>query len=370
MEKLRILIVQCEMHNWPSARAWSYNIHFGWEEGLRANHVEFLTIMTPWISRAKEIIAGQHFDQVWINDLVLSSARYGGEISESQLAWLATLAPVRVGLLTETIYDYSPKEYAEIPDMQRTQAEVEKCLPHLTHLVAYDEADVAEIERRWSLSCLWGPCQVVGSLIHEQVPPPTYNQAFFSGSVYCGRQDWLNHPILQKRLSRQSSPDEGTLDSKIFNILHNRYARRLMQSRLAVPFYQMYLNSVRRIRQRSYVRWLRGLQSGVAVVNLPHFVKTYTPRVIEGMAAGRPVLSWEIPNRPRNKAMFEDGKDILLFNTPDELADHIQHLQSDAVFAQKITENARRRIRQFHTVDKRVQQILEWIQTGKVPTYE
>ena len=143
-----------------------------------------------------------------------------------------------------------------------------------------------------------------------------------------------------------------------------------MRIRLAVPFYSVYLNAVRRIRKRSYVRWLRGLQSGVAVVNLPHFVKSYTPRVIEGMAAGRPVLSWEIPNRPRSKAMFEDGQEILLFNTPDELADHIQRLQSDAVLAQTITENARRRIRQFHTTDKRVRQILDWIESGKEPTYQ
>jgi transcriptional regulator with AAA-type ATPase domain len=46
-----------------------------------------------------------------------------------------------------------------------------------------------------------------------------------------------------------------------------------------------------------------------------------------------------------------------------------QRLQSDAVFAQQLTENARRRIRQFHPSDKRVQ-IMGWIQTGKEPTYQ
>lgn len=358
------------MHSWRAARAWSYNLHIGWEQGLRANQVEFLTITTPWLALAKEIIAGRTFDQVWINDLVLSSARDGGDISQTQLAMLATLAPVRVGLLTESIYDYTDSEMAELPDMQRTQAEVEKCLPHLTHVVAYDEADVAKVEYASGLPCMWSPSPVVESLIHEDVPPPTYNQAFFSGSIYRGRQAWLEHPLLQEHISRLRSPDQGTLYPQIFDRLHSRPARRLIQNPQAIPFYSVYLNAVRCIRKRSYVRWLQGLQSGVAVVNLPHFVKSYTPRVIEGMAAGRPVLSWEIPNRPRNKALFEDGKEILLFNTPEELAGHIQRLQSDTLFAQQITENARRRIRQFHTTDKRVQQILQWIQTGKEAIYQ
>ncbi|AOY80306.2 glycosyltransferase [Moorena producens JHB] len=331
--------------------------------------------MTPWISLAKEIVGEQHFDQVWINDLlwindlVISPGR-GGDISEAQLAMLATLAPVRVGLLTESVYDYTDQEMAVHPDLQRRQAVVEKFLPYLTHVVAYDEADVAKVEYGSGLPCMWSPSPVVGSLIHEDVPPPTYNQAFFSGGVHHGRQMWLKHPLLQEHFSRLSSPDQGTLYAQVFDCLHSPPVRCLIQNPLALPFYSVYLNAVRRIRKRSYIRWLRGLQLGVAVVNLPHFVKSYTPRVIEGMAAGRPVLSWEIPNRPRNKALFQDGQEILLFNTPDQLAAHIQRLQSDALFAQQITENARRRIRKFHTTDKRVQQILKWIQTGKKPIYQ
>ena len=367
---MRILLIQCEMHRWLTARSWSYNLHLGWEEGLQANQVEFLTITTPWLYRAKEIIGARTFDQVWINDLALSSVRGAGDISKAQLAMLATLAPVRLGLLTESIYDYTDEEMTERPSLQHRQGEVDKCLPHLTHLIAYDEADVVELERRSGLPCIWAPSPVVGSLIHEEVPPPTYDRALFSGSLYGVRQDWLDHPALQTRLAQQPSPDEGRAYSKLFDLLHRRRTRRLMRSAFAVPFYFAYINAVRRIRKRSYLYWLKGLQKGVAVVNLPHFVKSYTPRVIEGMAAGRPVLSWQIPNRPRNQALFAHGQDILLFNTPDELAVHIQRLQSDALFAQQLTANARRRIRQFHTVEKRVQQILHWTQRGKVPTYQ
>jgi len=369
LRPIKILLVQCEMDNWRAARPWSYNVHVGWEVGFHANNVQFLTILTPWISLAKEIVGEQRFDQVWINDLAISPIR-GGDISEAQLAMLATLAPVRVGLLTESIYDYTDEEMAEIPGLQHRQAGVEKFLPYLTHVVAYDEADVAEEKGRWGLPCMWSPSPVVGNIIHEQVPSPTYNQAIFRGSIYNGRQAWLDHPLLQESLSLFGAPDQGALHTKVFDCLHSRPVRRLISSPFAVPFYSVYLNTVRRIGKHDYLNWLCALQSGVAVVNLPDFVKSYTPRVIEGMAAGRPVLSWEIPNRPRNKALFEDGKEILLFNTPEELAGHIQRLQSDTLFAQQITENARRRIRQFHTTDKRVQQILKWIKTGKEPIYQ
>ncbi|WP_204103828.1 MULTISPECIES: glycosyltransferase [Spirulina sp. CCY15215] len=358
------------MHSWPAARAWSYNVHLGWEAGLKANSVEVLVITTPWLSLAKDIIRGRTFDQVWINDLVLSSGRDGGDVSEAQLEMLATLAPVRVGLLTESIYDYTEAEMAELPDMQRTQAEVEKCLPYLTHVLVFDEADAIAIKQRWRLPCIWTPCSVARRPIYNNIPPPTYNQALFMGSLYHGRQAWLDSPCLQGYLSLKQSPDEETLRTKIFEWLHCPQTRRFKENPWAIWFYPFYLHILRHLRKSHYFNWLQALQSGMAVVNLPHFVKTYTPRVIEGMAAGRPVLSWEIPDRPRNKALFTDGKEILLFNTPEELRDRIQQLRSDALFARKIAENARRCVQQFHTTDKRVQQILLWIETGKEPMYQ
>ena len=369
MKKPKILLVQCEMHSWKAGRAWSYNLHIGWEEGFQENKVDFFTLTTPWIHQAKRILAGEKFDQVWINDLVLSSARDGGKITKDQLAFLANLAPIRVGLLTETIFDYSLEEMNELPDMQRTLSEVEKCLPYLTHVLAFDEADVSILQQRYKLPVLWSPSPVVGSLIYMNPPVPISNYALFSGSVYHGRKDWFENVQLQNYLRRMPSPDEGQSYPKTFNRLHGKLVLPFMRIAVSTPFYDDYIKKIRRIRRKSYELWLEGLQFGIGVVNLPHFVKTYTPRVIEGMAAGRPVLSWEIPDRPRNKSIFENGKEILLFNTPEELAMQVERLQKNPPFAKSIVQNAIQKILAFHTTGKRVEQILNWLETGEKPTY-
>ena len=89
------------------------------------------------------------------------------------------------------------------------------------------------------------------------------------------------------------------------------------------------------------------------------------------MAAGRPVISWEIPGRPRNKALFEDGHEIVLFseNAPEQLASQIERVAGDRSFSQRIVVAARKKIRQFHTSEIRVRQILDWITNGTAPRY-
>ena len=132
-----------------------------------------------------------------------------------------------------------------------------------------------------------------------------------------------------------------------------------------------YLVRLRYVRERCFANWLKALQTGRAIVNLPHLVKTYAGRVVEGMAAGRPVLSWEIPERPRNKALFEDGKEILLFpnNNPHYLADQLERILRDHDLSQRLVANARKKLRRFHTAEIRVRQILDWVTGGRVPQY-
>src|SRR5438046_10747990 len=124
-----------------------------------------------------------------------------------------------------------------------------------------------------------------------------------------------------------------------------------------------YLARLRHIRECCFASWLKALQTGQAVVNLPHLVKAYSGRVVEGMAAGRPVLSWEIPERPRNRALFEDGKEILLFpnNDPHRLAGELERVFQDRNLAQRLVTNARKKLRKFHTSELRVRQILDWV---------
>jgi spore maturation protein CgeB len=71
------------------------------------------------------------------------------------------------------------------------------------------------------------------------------------------------------------------------------------------------------------------------------------------------------------KYLRKRGRSILLYRDyePMQVVEHIQHILSDPGFGRRIAENARRKIKCFHTNEKRVQQILNWVRTGNVPDY-
>ena len=158
----------------------------------------------------------------------------------------------------------------------------------------------------------------------------------------------------------------------IFDSLPGHRLRRITEKPWfpATLVYPPYLPAVRYLHNKGSQLWLQGMQRGAAVVNLPHYIKAYSTRVVEGMAAGRPVISWRVPNRPQNQALFVDGEEILLYSTPDELATQIERVLSDTEFAQQIAQNARKKVKAWHTTEKRVEQILHWIECGEVPTYD
>jgi len=83
--KPRILFVQVELHTWQRTKHWPYCCHIGLEEGFAANGVDFFTVTTPWIGRIRELCAGQHFDQLWLNGLLHTEDPDGGFIDDA--AW-------------------------------------------------------------------------------------------------------------------------------------------------------------------------------------------------------------------------------------------------------------------------------------------
>ena len=196
--------------------------------------------------------------------------------------------------------------------------------------------------------------------------------AVFSGGVYGGRAEWLASPALAGLLRHLPSPEAGTTDPFKFDMLHAAL-RMTLAARLpgADHIDRLHLNTLRVLRRRIYERWLRSLRTGCAVVNLPHFVKGYASRVVEGMASGRPVISWEVPDRPLNRALFEDGREILLFNGdgPARLADHIRKVRSDPGFAGRLATAAQEKVRGLHTLEIRVRQVLDWIERGTEPHF-
>ena len=139
----------------------------------------------------------------------------------------------------------------------------------------------------------------------------------------------------------------------------------------ASPHYRAHLFLLRRLRRRLFRRWMEALDGDPVVVNLPHSVGTYPGRVVEAMAAGRPVVAWDVPGRPRNRALFEDGAEILLFSGTEgkALASALSRLRRDPARATAIATNGCRKVRRAHTIERRVRQILAWTDTGDAPVF-
>jgi hypothetical protein len=372
LSKLRILLVQHEFVNWEQASSWSYSWHLGIEEGLRANNVEFSTITFPWFSCARDICKGKKFDQVWINDIFHLGET--GHIGEDDVAWLASLAPVRIGFCIESL-EYSPEEYAAFPYFAERVSKIKLFLKHITHGVFSDEVDAANSAARNGIPSIWGVLAAVPErYIYKRILPPTRKVALFSGKLYGQRGSWLENPQLKNLFVYQESPEKRIAYPFLFNKFHSQRVHGFVERhRWLLPIaYAIYLHSVRHIRRYCFKLWLKSMLPGVAVVNLPSNCKLYGGRVFEGMAAGRPVIAWDVPHRPRNKALFKEGEEILLYrsDSPGQLLEHIQHILSDPVFGRRIAENAQRKIRTFHTSEKRVKQILNWIETGEIPRYD
>lgn len=373
--RLSLLLLLPEFRTWGAARHWSYAAQLGIEEGLRANGVKFLTITSPWFSRAREIYGARRFDQVWVEIVHFGSPRTGAHpkdvVDDSFLEWLAGVAPIRVGFVPESL-QYEAAECESDPCLRHRRERVLGRLKWLTHVVAADEQDAADITARGNVSALWWPQGVPRRFIVADSVGPRANFAAFHGGLYGEREALLQHDALKGILKHLPSPEAGTIDPLLFQCLHlaSRFfiATGLPGSR---PAFSAYLRVLRNLRRRCFGRWIRALQLGHSVVNLPSRLKAYPGRVYESMAAGRPVITWEIPNRPRNRMLFENGKEILMYQKDDidQLAEHIRHVQADPVWSGRIVANARKKLERFHTVEKRVEQILAWIDSRKEPRY-
>jgi hypothetical protein len=372
--KLRVLFIPLEFRTWGNASHWAYPYNLGLEEGLDANGVEYVTIpaysiheasSSTWLYHAREICAGKKFDQVWFE---ISHSN----LDETFLERLTEIAPIRIGFIVESL-DIDPGEWINNPEgTRRRLKDVEKKLPYVTHLIAPDEVDVDKFNAHGPVPAMWFSGGIIPDrFICEQPPPASINCGVFYGALYGERKNWLEHSALKGLLVKPDASSEWATNlPKLFDEL-NFTADQFLKSRAPFDdnFFSTYMDSLRFIRRECFSLWLQALQRGCAIVNLPQFGKAYASRVVEGMAAGRPVITWEIPGRPRTKALFEDGKEILLYSrdNPEQLASHIQRILREPDLAQGIVTNARNKLRRFHTCERFVERILDWVKKEGAP---
>lgn len=370
----RALLLQLEFPTWETARPWTYCANFAVQEGLQANGVECVTVPViaqrsasspdSWVYHAKKMLAGQRFDQVWF---WLIHAPF----DQATMEWAAGLAPVRVGVLMESL-QYEEDDYAWAPQLRSRKAGLDAQLPYLTHLLAPDERDVAELSPGGFVRTLWWPPMVPERFVVQAGGAPRQRSAVFHGTPYGRRREWMNLEPLRSRLTFAAPAQPPTKSQVLFDRIQRVAEQYLREGRPVTAVETAdYVRMLKTVRLDEFRDWMGGLSQWPAIVNLPSLTKTYGGRVFESMAAGRPVISWNIPDRPRNAGLFVDGEEILLFDPgkPEELVAQIDRVLEDSDFAAAVGRAAEKKLRRFHTSERRLRDTLVWIETGALPDY-
>ncbi|MBI5671911.1 MAG: glycosyltransferase, partial [Nitrospirae bacterium] len=364
----KILLVQLEFGTWAQAKAWSYLGNFAVEDGLRANGCDCVTLPAlsgvpdssplSWLHHAKQLLAGQRFDQVWV---WLVHNRY----SDAFLEWVAELAPVRVGLIMESL-EYSEEDCRRWPHLRDRAAFVKGQIRHMTHVLTADERDADVFKQSGLVPALFWPSAVPSRFITETIERPSRREAAFYGELYGERKAWLAMPGLKDLLIHPPSAEAATEFPQLFNTLHQQMAERFQSGWRPNPAaLTEYVELWRRLREVIFANWLASLKTWSAIVNLPSLFQSYAGRVVESMAAGRPVISWEIPNRSRTHQLFKNGREILLYpkDRPAGLKEHVERISRDVTYARDIAMAARAELLKSHTAEVRARQWLDWIET-------
>ena len=364
LSPLRILLVQFEQTRWEKGRSYPYPLNFGFEDGLMSNGVEVTMITSVWRTRLAELCHQKRFDQVWFNDLS-HFADIGWDIQP-----LFDMAPLRVGFLTESL-SYSEEERAHHPWLSDRDAPVPLYLEGMTHVAAVDEVDVVRVADCYRIPTMWHPVPMPERFVRIPSGEAQFRGGYFGGSVYGERGNWLSNERLSQLLGYQRSTDSRTQIPARYNALQERATSAWVGSpdALWAELYEPYLRALKELRFEAAQNWIADMQRGAAVVNLPHLVKGYSSRVIEGMASGRPVVSWRVPDRPMNQALFAEGQEILLFDTPEELAAHLDRIVAAPGWASRLAAQARQELLRRHTSVRRVYDVLRWIEDGVIPGY-
>jgi hypothetical protein len=359
---LRILYLVTEFRRWQWARSWAYSAQLGLEEGLKASGVRCVTVATAWLPRLREVCAGQRFDQVWV-ELIHQEG-----LDDALMSWLTECSPLRIGFVPESL-EYDDGVAEQWVTRRTRQPEFRHRFDFLTHAVVVDERDVALVRARHDLPALWWPQAVPARFIRDDPPASPLGPAVFMGATYGLRERFLEDPAVRELITTLPSPETTTLYPRLFERLQATgrvwAGRPLPWARLGLSAYLLLL---RRLRRRVFAGWLRALGRSGIVVNLPHLVGTYPGRVVEAMAVSRPVVAWEVPDRPRNRALFENGREIVTYRDAEELADGIRRLRKDPANAREVARNAVRKVERFHTVERRVSDILTWLEVGDAPS--
>ena len=349
--------MQLEFPTWKQARAWTYPACFGVAEGLRASGVECVTLpliadapysSKTWLAHMKRMVGGQRFDQVWV-------WLVHAPLDEAILQWLSELAPIRVGIIMESL-QYSEEDYAWAPHLRARQGLVEQQVRALTHVLVPDECDVEATTAHTGVPALWWPPMVPERVLNTPSNPAVHRAGVFHGVPYGPREQWLHHPALKSCLTF-ARPSAPTMFQQLFDRLQQSAIQRLATpAGMPAEALAHYTKMLQEVREGEFREWMNQLPQWAAIVNLPSLARFFGGRVYEGIAAGRPVVSYAVPEHPMNNGLFVEGEEILYFSPsrPESLAEGLEPLLANDALAKRLAHNAQRKLRAYHTSERRL----------------
>jgi len=342
---MHILYLPLEFSSFFSAKKLSYPVCIGMVEGFETNRIEHLTVPIMyhtqlWLCKLKELVGGRKFDQVWFE--VVHSV-----IPEDILEWLTSLAPVRVGFVIENM-DITPEEY-QINSIgtQRRVDNLNQKLPYLTHAMVMNASDIVTFNI---------PAMHCATSIPERsvrIPNSTSDKAVFYGTLYGRRREWATELNYCLNVNPPSTEDISNLPCL--------FEQLFATSDYSVKDYSAFYRDWYFIRQGVYFNWINHLHTiaSCAMVSLPHHTQLLPGRVIESMAAGKPVVSPLMNNAVDD--LFIDGKEILYYSDIVGLVSCLDKLRSDPDLRFYLAEAAIVKVLENHTTEVRVKEILDFV---------
>jgi hypothetical protein len=342
---MKVLFLALEFPIWEQASSLPYSCQLGYVEALRA-HADVTWIPTPLLPYLDDLLPGHKFDQVWVEP-IHQVEHYGFD-----LARLKEVAPVRIGMLTESLR-YNPAHIGGTALDQR-EGIAEKSLPNLTHILAHDETDVQWSEER-GIKSMWLAPAIPTKLFRKL--PPIGDKPVFYGRVYGMRTWWQKHLEQYVDFCQFTLPDIATWFDSI-----------LEQKDLSDPVdRKRYLQELLKFREDAAITHAVKVARMLAVVNLPAFCGAYPSRVIEAMSCGRPAISCRIEHRPKLAKLFSHEQIFLYDMESSREVTQLVAEKSDA--RERVAIAGYANARGYHTTETRVEQILRWVGNGTRPSY-
>lgn len=354
----RILLIQQE---WPTdfrrSSQWSYISSLGYVEALGLCGADVTLLTTPWLAHARELVSPGDIDQVWLIDLVHLEA------PPWLLPWLCELAPLRVGLVGESL-THTRDELRDMPELAQREALVRARASAMTHLLLCDEEDARRLAASGHRT-LWLPPAMLASWIVPERSIAPDGPVGFIGEIYAKRARFFSDPGVRERVVRIVPKDRSPEVERRYLALHD--ACRDAEAGTAAErrrLHGRYNAALMAIRREIFERYLAAFDGLRATLNPPSFVKCYPGRVVEAMARGVPVLTARLVDRPGADRMFEHGTEILAFDAADpaRLCAWIDTLAADAERARKVATRARARLLADHTLEARCAQVLRFLE--------